>query len=511
MIRSFGSDQGAAIAPLYALALFGLIGMAGVGFDYARLMTMDSELQNAADHAALAAATQLDGREGAMVRARDAANDFFASETSDYTNETLLANDGDGRRITSLSFNFYDSYDSETDTFGNEITDDDDGEDAAVVMVTVNGREVFYALTPIVGAVSSGDITADAVAGLQTAVCRVPPLMICVNDASFPQPSDRGKGIVMRSLPNDNVTPLAPGNFGFLNLYGTHPGGGNPNRELGENSDYEGCGETEGIETEPGFRGSETTALNTRFDMYQNPLACNGTSGNFCPAQNVRKNYVVTETKDVTVSTMAPVPAPPACGETGVTQVQQGNNVDWNADSGANNFPRDNCFPSSCSYLGDGNWDRGSYYGDHHPSATYASNVTRYETYLWELQNPASRLQPKLVSSSYTTKVQGPNTRYSFTNKCAYAQPITGTPLAPSSAQKDRRVLTVAAVDCTGLAGRDPVTVLRWVDIFLVEAARKNGPDELGEIFGEIIGPAEKPGGGSAFQFYGRNKPVLLR
>ena len=56
----FWRDEGAAIAPLYALALFGLIGMAGVGWDYGRLMAMDSELQNAADQAALAAATQLD-------------------------------------------------------------------------------------------------------------------------------------------------------------------------------------------------------------------------------------------------------------------------------------------------------------------------------------------------------------------------------------------------------------------------------------------------------------------
>ena len=55
----FRTDQ-AAIAPLYALALFALVGMAGIGFDYARLVSMDTELQNAADQAALAAATQLD-------------------------------------------------------------------------------------------------------------------------------------------------------------------------------------------------------------------------------------------------------------------------------------------------------------------------------------------------------------------------------------------------------------------------------------------------------------------
>ena len=68
----FRTDQ-AAIAPLYALALFALVGAAGIGFDYARLVSMDSELQNAADQAALAAATQLDREPGAATRAISAA------------------------------------------------------------------------------------------------------------------------------------------------------------------------------------------------------------------------------------------------------------------------------------------------------------------------------------------------------------------------------------------------------------------------------------------------------
>ncbi|MDZ4272481.1 MAG: pilus assembly protein TadG-related protein, partial [Erythrobacter sp.] len=61
----FAKARDAAIAPLYALALFGLIMIAGVGWDYSRMATMHSELQNAADQAALAAATQLTGVSGA--------------------------------------------------------------------------------------------------------------------------------------------------------------------------------------------------------------------------------------------------------------------------------------------------------------------------------------------------------------------------------------------------------------------------------------------------------------
>ena len=68
-IRSFGGDESGAIAPIYALALVGLVSMAGLAFDYTRLVAMDTELQNAADQAALAAATQLDGEDGAIDRA----------------------------------------------------------------------------------------------------------------------------------------------------------------------------------------------------------------------------------------------------------------------------------------------------------------------------------------------------------------------------------------------------------------------------------------------------------
>src|SRR3546814_3266744 len=54
---------------------------------------MDSELQNAADQAALAGASQLDGQNGACLRASAAATTLVA-------NLTLLANDGDGTAVT---------------------------------------------------------------------------------------------------------------------------------------------------------------------------------------------------------------------------------------------------------------------------------------------------------------------------------------------------------------------------------------------------------------------------
>ncbi len=511
MIRSFGSDQGAAIAPLYALALFGLIGMAGVGFDYARLMTMDSELQNAADHAALAAATQLDGREGAMARARDAANDFFASETSDYTNETLLSNDGDGRRITSLSFNFYDSYDSATDTFGNEITDDDDGEDAAVVMVTVNGREVFYALTPIVGAVSSGDITADAVAGLQTATCNVPPLMFCAPNDTFPAATDVGKGMLLHMKANQ-ADVWSPGNFGFLNIDYVYPESGNPNNTLGRNADLLGC-VGEHVESRTGSRTPEMKALNTRFDMNVNPAPdCNASTGSFCPAENVRRNWVNVQTRNNV--------DPGAVDGLTCNASPSGTWEKISDLSGASNpppaqgLPRDTAFGTgNYTNFGSGAWPSATYLNYHHgigslPSAADLDgngSISRYETYRWEINN--SMMTAKKVG--YNAVPQGGSGKYKVDLYCSYPQPTEGTPVVPSGTQKDRRLMTVASVDCTGLNGHAEVTIIKWVDLFMVEPSNLDGSDQ--NFFAEVKGPAEKPGGGSAFQYYGRNKPVLLR
>ena len=76
MVRSFGKklwrEESGAVASIYALALPALIAIGGIAFDYTRLAAMDTELQNAADQAALAAVTQLDGRAGAVSRATNA-------------------------------------------------------------------------------------------------------------------------------------------------------------------------------------------------------------------------------------------------------------------------------------------------------------------------------------------------------------------------------------------------------------------------------------------------------
>lgn len=512
VIRSILVDDRGAVGPMYALALFALVAIAGVGFDYGRMAAAQSELQNAADQAALAAATQLTGSDGARARAIDAARNYFQ-------NRTRIADDGDGPPITipDSGFTFYSD--------GNASALATSDTDATAVEVSVNPRDVFYALTPVVAAYSSGGLQAHARAALRRAMCQLPPIMVCIDRNDFNLPANKGKGLRMRWRSSDDVEPLAPGNWGFLDVRGVHAS----NVELGENSaNY--CSDIDNVITEPGFRTKETPALNTRFDIpfnVQNDRRdCDSTgTGDFCPAEGVGKNYVLMEEHSIETGSATPLalgdPVIPACSAAPATRnnkwisfadktlaMPAGNQLQFSS------LRMDTCFYNgTCTYLGDGVWDIDRYLATWHPGVSKASlpSTTRFGVYQWELADKASRLRPRAVhvvdsdpkqigkTGRYTHKVQ---------QYCTYSQPVFSSPLAPSSTQRDRRILTIMAAKCRGLTGRSPVTPLGWMDTFLIEPASDDDPSTLKV---EIIGPALTPDNLNGFQYYGHNKAVLIR
>src|SRR3982751_6878262 len=167
--RSFWRHDGGAVAPTVALSLVGLVAVGGIAFDYAHMAAMDTELQQAADQAALAAATQLDGQTGALARATAAAQSLI-------TNRTSFASGGGAVTVPTLIF-CSGCDDSKPDTTAACTATTTDA-DAHVVWVKVGGRTANYTLTPIVGLFNSGAIGAEAVAGLSSAVCKEPPVMM---------------------------------------------------------------------------------------------------------------------------------------------------------------------------------------------------------------------------------------------------------------------------------------------------------------------------------------------
>ena len=493
---------------MYALALFGLITIAGVGWDYSRMMTMDTELQNAADQAALAAATQLDGRANAMPRARAAANDFLANSASAWVNETKLANDGEGRPITGLTFQFYESYNHVTDVPGPELTDDADSRRARYVRVIVDGRESFFALTAIGGVLSSGLIRADAVATLEAAACNVPPLMFCQppGNPAYPTEDDIGKALDLREHPQGSED-FTPGNFDLLQIDYENVASNNQNRTLGLNSDLLGC-TGEAIETRPGSRTPETNAINTRFGVYANPLSCQS-NGDFCPAQVVRSDLVRVVRLNGGQANGA------TCQNQTGGSLELIENLPSGVDIPSQSLPLDSCQTNglgTCLSFGDGDWDIDTYFDNVHGisdastvtglDANADGTITRHEVYEWERAD-SSRTQTVELARTVTTS---PNRTTLY---CSVPTPVEGTPVAPSPTQKDRRIVTTAVVDCTDQNGRFEISTIKFVDLFLLRPPV--GPAGSVELKAEILGPARTADGGSGFQRFGRRKPVLVR
>ncbi len=517
ILIDFARDRSAAIAPMYAMALFGLIMIAGVGWDYSRMATMDSELQNAADQAALAAATQLTGVTGARANATAAATNYLATAGSQWANETRLANDGKGRTIGGLSYEFFQTWNHTTDVPGAAATSD---ADARYVRVTVDGREAFYALTAIGGVLSSGELSARAVATLEASACNVPPLMVCApsGNSGFPDANDIGIALDLREGPQSSAE-FTPGNFDLLDIDYANVANNLQNRTLGLNSDLLGCTAAQ-ITTAPGRRTTQNTAFNSRFGIYPNGqnTSCRA-NGDFCPGDLTRNDLV----RRVTVNNfnqLPPATLPTSPGESAACADNPGGDlipfseVPVTPAVAKQGFPLDTCQSlglAGCLSFGDGAWPVDTYLSQIHGTnsasvpgldANGNGQISRYEVYEWERANAARREVKELARIRNANGNGG-------TLYCSAPRPIEGTPVVPSNTQKDRRIATVAVVDCTGNNGRFDVNTFRYVDLFLLGPI--TGPAGANELKAEIVGPARRADGGTGFQNFGRKKPVLVQ
>ena len=506
-------SESGSVAPIVAISLFALIGAAGIGFDYARMAGMHTELQDAADHAALAAAAQLDGKTNAQTRARAAAQSLI-SNLALFSNNP---NDTTGRSVTMnglTAIQFYKDKARATPATGDA--------DSNYVLVTVDNKRAFYALTPVVAAFTSGPINAKAFAGVASGICKVPPVMICnPQETSTTKTFDAtgliGDGLNLVSVGNGSGG-WSPGNFGYLNTHGGSNGAPGLREGLGWLTPAGDCLPQTGVDTKPGASVSVTDALNTRFDIYDSGQSC--PSGGTCPpSANTVKDLVRKNGNGNNVCTLgnngwqeASNPYLPSSATTPLTNAQMPN---------AMGYPRDMCHAisanGSCTNgrIGDGLWDRNAYFYVNYgsafdwrtamTSAGYNSNtVTRYQVYQWELTNAASRIN--------TPRAVGANTT-------AYGAPIcwSGTPsggIVPGGSNVDRRRISAAIVNCqqNSVNGNSTnVPVVKWVELFLVEPSANRARTSAGDIYAEIIGETNSgSAGGTAGQVVRKDVPYLI-
>jgi len=367
-IRSLWGKSDGAVAPTVALSLFALIAAGGIAFDYAHMASLDTEMQSAADQAALAAATQLDGTDGAIQRATAAANSLL-------TNRTLFASDpsASGSAVTVANLTFYPTAtDAENDTNG--FTNVANFETAHFVRVRLGARRAYFALTPVVGAISSGDIGAEAVAGLKSAICKVPPLMMCNpsetnTSTSFDPAAYIGKGIKLVAVGSGGGA-WAPGDFGYLQNQNGVNGAPGLRQLLGWNLVPGNCLNVDTGDTKPGATTTVTDSINTRFDIYESGPSC-PSGGNCSPSSNTVKDVVrPLSNASCTYGNGGQGWQLPADGDyygsgsfpssTGIATIP--------ASNATMGFPRDVCHAVSSNgnctngRTGDGGWDRNSYF-----------------------------------------------------------------------------------------------------------------------------------------------------
>ncbi|HEU0311064.1 MAG TPA: pilus assembly protein TadG-related protein [Sphingomicrobium sp.] len=537
-----GGDKSAAVAPTVALSLFALIGAGGIAFDYARMASLDTELQNAADQSALAGATQLDQELGAIERATAAAQGLLV-------NETRMANDGAGAAIAVPTLFFYETKDdAENNTNAIDTSDANAYQLARFVRVRVAARRVDFALTPVVGAFTSGNLAAEAVAGLGSAICKTPPVMICnpneLTSGDFDPDDYAGVGIKLVSVGGSGGS-WAPGNFGYLDSAGGSNGATGLREDLGWVNPPGECQPTSGVDTKPGASVSVTGSLNTRFDIYDGNVDCQ--SGGECPAS-------INSLKDVKRPANA----------SGGNACRLHNNG-WQLDTSGNGYygqtlpnsnaplpatttpsamghPRDICHAVSTSgvcaageHVGDGVWDRDAYFRTNYvradgtawtsaewqtntglsPSvaATAPNYASRYNVYVWEIANEGDVVDGVTVLGQFDPAASGNTLKRYGTPVCSPDEGY-GTGQVPGDDTPDRRRISVAVINCIahGVAGNSVgVPVAHWMEAFLVEPSLNRARTGQGDVYIEVIQETDVGAGATAGQVIRRDVPYLVK
>jgi hypothetical protein len=347
--------------------------------------------------------------------------------------------------------------------------------------------------------------------------------------------ADAYKGFGLRLVEGGGGS-WAPGNFGYLQT-GLGPGASVLEYALGANVPPGDCLAIDGVTTKPGENTSVTDAINTRFDIYENGLTNNCTSGTCSPSPNVRKDVVrpASSTNFGFKTGNGPWDLVPEADQYLPDPTTGAESSPWPKSMG---HPRDICHArdvdqddAECSggRMGDGVWDRDVFFWVNHnglygsPAAPNAgwqnipslmayaaangitlSNITRYETYLWE--TASNNLGSRFVYNN----PQGAGTDY-----YNYGSPQAGAGLPAGPSQLDRRLSAVAVVNCTqqAVAGQSKnVTVAKWVEVFFVEPSIARPRTVAGDIYVEIV--RETTAGGNAPtnpQVVRRDVPYLVK
>ncbi len=249
-------DEGGSVAVYSTFIIVLAIGLGALAIDVGRMTVLRSQMQDRADAGAMAAAVQLDGRDGAQARATAVATNA--------TKQTSLIS-GDGQDLNVQAVNFYSAVDpAPVVAIGDE--------DSKIVEVILEPRRINFFLEPVLnpsGADHYVNLGARAVAALNPFICAAPPLMVCDLGETDPTmdlslQSNIGRQIVLKPPPTGSA--WAPGNYGLLALPDGSKGANDIETALAAVEPAD-CYSLD-VSTAPGVKTNKVqNGINARFDL----------------------------------------------------------------------------------------------------------------------------------------------------------------------------------------------------------------------------------------------------
>jgi Flp pilus assembly protein TadG len=501
--RSFLKTEDGGVAIYVALVSVVMIGFGALVVDLGRLFTVQTELQHAADAAALAGAAELDGTATAISRARSAATTTLAIANR----QTFASGGADITFDPNTNIRFLSTLPTTDDTAITAANVTTDPTSAFYIEVTAAARQVDYLLAPVLAArvggngagPTSGQVSAVAVAGNNTVVCNFPPFMICNpaeanGNSGAPFTAVTGQLIQFKGGGNSSV--WGPGNFGLLNC----AGGGQSTACIQEgiaSTKPNGCYASL-VDTKPGNLGNPVSkALNVRFDMYENPGFKNEKNNpDYPPAPNVTKGKYTGGPGGSYID----YPGTPGAGMGLPTHdcVAAGN-CDTLGPSYDENFMPPAAANSSAQQAF---WS--DYWTVNHQGMTYSAEegtidsngdniVTRQEMYDWEVASaniPLGDIDGDGTPGESGAPANPPGSGGDEGDSTATGE--NGNPMNYTGSgvlDPDRRVMPVAVVNCVAdgpvQGNTSDLPVVAFAKLFLSHAAV---PTAGHAIYGEMIG-----------------------
>ncbi len=537
--RSLLRDARGTIAVYAAISAPVLLGISAISLDLTRIMNVNTDLQSAADAAAMAGADELDRFSGARDRAKAVAKDAVANLQTFATGGaevTISTADCAGVAQGEPCMRFLKSLPSSDGDPIKNVNLAATDEEARFIEVNVGTRTVTNVLIRLVGGPATSTTSATAVAGNDPVFCTVPPMFIC-NPTEPPGNTDLELSVFAPSAPSVEGRQLemfhqgaggtlTPGNFGLLCPLGTED-----NSNCGGSSVRDALASTTGtcISAEP------VTKTGVTLEMVRTGI-------------NARSDYWTTQaTDDDNVPWRLQDRFQPAANVTqgGEKQGGAGNSTRCEYDplpaTQAMGLPRDQChIDENCNEsgffgnprIGDANWDYKEYFRINHGCRPHAHHggehdhgttttckpadwgaltggagwpPTRYEVYRYELE----RTPDAIVMPAQTIYDSGGNP-VNMTEENGHTQCFQGTPppipgynYYPAKVRDltllgDRRIMPVAVANCYALEangvstnGKFSFQPVELVYVFLTEPM-KNPSDS--EIYVEILGALDKGG-----------------